>query len=128
MEKFKSIIYFKIFLLFSYNLHAASNSPSQTVPKVFENIEKEKIKKGGNDDLLNGLDKIKIKEDQLDQISVTIKSLVIIVSKELQNIINFDDYKKQLIGKSKGINELNLIAKKMTKDYQLNDFHLVRVI
>ena len=128
MEKFKSIIYFKIFLLFSYNLHAASNSPSQTVPKVFENIEKEKIKKGGNNDLLNGLDNIKIKEDQLDQISVTIKSLVIIVSKELQNIINFDDYKKQLIGKSKGINELNLIAKKMTKDYQLNDFPLVRVI
>ena len=128
MEKCKSIIYFKIFLLFSYNLHAASNSPSQTVPKVFENIEKEKIKKGGNNDLLNGLDNIKIKEDQLDQISVTIKSLVIIVSKELQNIINFDDYKKQLIGKSKGINELNLIAKKMTKDYQLNDFPLVRVI
>ena len=115
-------------MLFSYNLHVASNSPSQTVPKVFENIEKEKIKKGGNNDLLNGLDNIKIKEDQLDQISVTIKSLVIIVSKELQNIINFDDYKKQLIGKSKGINELNLIAKKMTKDYQLNDFPLVRVI
>ena len=77
---------------------------------------------------MNGLGNIKIKENQLDQISVTIKSLVVIASKELQNVINFDDYKNQLIGKSKSINELNLIAKKMTKDYQLNDFPLVRVI
>ena len=75
-----------------------------------------------DENLLNELGNIKIKENQLDQISVTIKSLVVIASKELQNVINFDDYKNQLIGKSKSINELNLIAKKMTKDYQLNDF------
>ena len=128
MEQFKSIIYFKIILLFSFSLHAASTSPSQTVPKVLEDIEKEKIKKRSDENLLNGLGNIKIKENQLDQISVTIKSLVVIASKELQNVINFDDYKNQLIGKSKSINELNLIAKKMTKDYQLNDFPLVRVI
>ena len=128
MEQLKSIIYFKIILLFSFNLHAASTSPSQTVPKVLEDIEKEKIKKRSDENLLNGLGNIKTKENQLDQISVTIKSLVVIASKELQNVINFDDYKNQLIGKSKSINELNLIAKKMTKDYQLNDFPLVRVI
>ena len=128
MEQLKSIIYFKIILLFSFSLHAASTSPSQTVPKVLEDIEKEKIKKRSDENLLNGLGNIKIKENQLDQISVTIKSLVVIASKELQNVINFDDYKNQLIGKSKSINELNLIAKKMTKDYQLNDFPLVRVI
>ena len=128
MEQLKSIIYFKIILLFSFSLHAASTSPSQTVPKVLEDIEKEKIKKRSDENLLNGLGNIKIKENQMDQISVTIKSLVVIASKELQNVINFDDYKNQLIGKSKSINELNLIAKKMTKDYQLNDFPLVRVI
>ena len=128
MEQLKSIIYFKIILLFSFSLHAASTSPSQTVPKVLEDIEKEKIKKRSDENLLNGLGNIKIKENQLDQISVTVKSLVVIASKELQNVINFDDYKNQLIGKSKSINELNLIAKKMTKDYQLNDFPLVRVI
>ena len=128
MEQFKSIIYFKIILLFSFSLHAASTSPSQTVPKVLEDIEKKKLKKRSDENLLNGLGNVKIKENQLDQISVTIKSLVVIASKELQNVINFDDYKNQLIGKSKSINELNLIAKKMTKDYQLNDFPLVRVI
>ncbi len=128
MEQLKSIIYFKIILLFSFSIHAASTSPSQTVPKVLEDIEKEKIKKRSDENLLNGLGNIKIKENQLDQISVTIKSLVVIASKELQNVINFDDYKNQLIGKSRSINELNLIAKKMTKDYQLNDFPLVRVI
>ena len=128
MEQLKSIIYFKIILLFSFSLHAASTSPSQTVPKVLEDIEKKKLKKRSDENLLNGLGNVKIKENQLDQISVTIKSLVVIASKELQNVINFDDYKNQLIGKSKSINELNLIAKKMTKDYQLNDFPLVRVI
>ena len=128
MEQLKSIIYLKIFLLFSFSLHAASTSPSQTVPKVLEDIEKKKLKKRSDENLLNGLGNVKIKENQLDQISVTIKSLVVIASKELQNVINFDDYKNQLIGKSKSINELNLIAKKMTKDYQLNDFPLVRVI
>ena len=30
----------------SKNIHAASTSPSQVVPKVFEQIEKDKIKKG----------------------------------------------------------------------------------
>ena len=128
MEKFKGIIYFIIFLLFGNNLHSASTSPSQTVPKIFEDIEKEKIKKQGEDNLINGLDNIKIKKDKLDQISIVVNSLVIIASQELQNIINFKTYKDQLIGKSKNINQLNSIAKKITKDYQLNGFPLVRVI
>ena len=126
MENLKSILYLIIFLLFGYSLHAASTSPSQTIPKVLENIEKEKIKKRGKENLLNGLDNIK--NNQLDQISVIVKSLVIVAPKELQNVINFDDYKIQLIGKSKSIKELSLISQKMTKDYQLNDFPLVRVI
>ena len=128
MEKFKGIIYFIIFLLFGNNLHSASTSPSQTVPKIFEDIEKEKIKKQGEDNLINGLDNIKIKKDKLDQISIVVNSLVIIASQELQNIISFKTYKDQLIGKTKNINQLNSIAKKITKDYQLNGFPLVRVI
>ena len=126
MENLKSIICLIIFLLFGYNLNAASTSPSQTVPKVFDDIEKEKIKKRGKENLLNGLDNIK--NNQLNQISVVVKSLVIVAPEELQNVINFDDYKSQLIGKSKSINELNLISQKMTKDYQLNNLPLVRVI
>ena len=47
MEKFKGIIYFIIFLLFGNNLHSASTSPSQTVPKIFEDIEKKKLKNKG---------------------------------------------------------------------------------
>ena len=101
MEKFKGIIYFIIFLLFGNNLHSASTSPSQTVPKIFEDIEKEKIKKQGEDNLINGLDNIKIKKDKLDQISIVVNSLVIIASQELQNIISFKTYNDQLIGKTK---------------------------
>ena len=91
-------------------------------------MKKEKIKKQGEDNLLNGLDNIKIKKDKLDQISIVVNSLVIIASQELQNIISFKTYKDQLIEKTKNINQLNSIAKKITKDYQLNGFPLVRVI
>ena len=41
---------------FSKNLNAASTSPSQTLPKVLEDIEKEKIKKLDNQELLKGLE------------------------------------------------------------------------
>ena len=90
---------------FSKNLNAASTSPSQTVPKVLEDIEKEKIKKRDNQELLKGLENTKIKREQLEQISVIVNSIVVIASKELQNIINFDIYKNQLVSKSTTINE-----------------------
>ena len=112
---------------YSKNLNVASTSPSQTVPKVLEDIEKEN-KKRDNQELLKGLENTKIKREQLDQISVIVNSIVVIASKELQNIINFDIYKKQLVSKSSTINELNMIANSMTKDYQSKDLPLVRVI
>ena len=131
MRKNRFTIFFFFFCTlfnFSKNLNAASTSPSQTVPKVLEDIEKEKIKKRDNQELLKGLENTKIKREQLDQISVIVDSIVVIASKELQNIINFDIYKNQLVSKSSTINELNMIANSMTKDYQSKDFPLVRVI
>ena len=95
----------------------------QTVPKVLEEIEKEKSKLD-NQEFFNGLKNIKKKSRQ---ISVVVKSLVII-AEELQNIVDFDTYKNQLIGKSKSINELNLIANMMTRDFRAKEFPLVRVI
>ena len=103
MRKNRFTIFFFVFCTlfnFSKNLNAASTSPSQTVPKVLEDIEKEKIKKRDNQDLLKDLENTKIKREQLDQISVIVNSIVVIASKELQNIINFDIYKNQLVGKS----------------------------
>ena len=128
MAKSKGIICVVILLLFSFQLNAASTSPSQTVPKVLEEIEKEKIKKLDNQEFFNGLKNIKKEEENLEQISVVVKSLVIIASEELQNIVDFDTYKNQLIGKSKSINELNLIANMMTRDFRAKEFPLVRVI
>ena len=96
MAKSKGIICVVILLLFSFQLNAASTSPSQTVPKVLEEIEKEKIKKLDNQEFFNGLKNIKKEEEKIEQISVVVKSLVIIASEELQNIFDFDTYKKQL--------------------------------
>ena len=131
MRKNRFTIFFFFFCAlvnYSKNLNAASTSPSQTVPKVLEDIEKEKIKKRDSQELLKGLENTKIKGEQLDQISVIVDSIVIIASKELQNIINFDIYKNQLVSRSSTINELNMIANSMTKDYQSKDLPLVRVI
>ena len=62
-QKAKSIICVVILLLFSFQLNAASTSPSQTVPKVLEDIEKEKNKKLDNhENLLNGLKILKLKK------------------------------------------------------------------
>ena len=113
---------------FSKNLIAATTLPSQTVPKVFEDIEKEKIQRSEDRELLNGLENIKKRKAQQEKIYVTVDSLVIIASKELQNAINFETYKNQLVRKSKSIDELNLLANRMTKDYQTKGFPLVRVI
>lgn len=113
---------------FSKNLIAATTLPSQTVPKVFEDIEKEKIQRREDRELLNGLENIKKRKAQQEKIYVTVDSLVIIASKKLQNVINFETFKNQLVGKSKSIDELNLLANRMTRDYQIKDFPLVRVI
>ena len=117
-----------MFFFFSKNLIAATTSPSQTVPKVLEDIEKEKIQRREDLEFLNSLENIKKRKAQQQKIYVKVDSLVIIASKELQNAINFETYKNQLVGKSKSIDELNLLANRMTKDYQTKDFPLVRVI
>lgn len=119
---------FFLFFFFSKNLIAATTLPSQTVPKVFEDIEKEKIQRREDRDLLNGLENIKKRKALQEKIYVMVESLVIIASKELQNVINFETYKNQLVGKSISIDELNFLANRMTKDYQTKDFPLVRVI
>ena len=113
---------------FSKNLIAATTLPSQTVPKVLEDIEKEKIQRREDLELLNSLENIKKRKAQQEKIYVTVDSLVIIASKKLQNVINFETFKNQLVGKSKSIDELNLLANRMTRDYQIKDFPLVRVI
>ena len=77
---------------------------------------------------MKGLENTKIKREQLEQISVIVNSIVVIASKELQNIINFDIYKNQLVSKSTTIIELNMIANRTTRDYQNKDLPLVRVI
>ena len=83
------LIFFCIFLNCFKNLKAATTSPSQTVPKVLDEIEKEKIKKRGDQELFNGLNDIKKNKVQQEQITVIVDSLVIIAPNELQNIINF---------------------------------------
>ena len=122
------VFFFLFLLLFSKNLNAETTLPSQTVPKVFEDIERKKIQRRENRELLNGLENIKKSKVQQEKIYVTVDSLVIIAPKELQNVINFETYKNQLMGKSKSIYELNLLANTITKDYQTKDLPLVRVI
>ena len=93
-NSFKIIwVFFCISLNFFKNLNAATTSPSQTVPKVLEEIEKEKIKKNDGKELFNDLENIKKNKVKQEQITVVVDSLVIIAPNELQNIINFEIYR-----------------------------------
>jgi len=119
-----------ILILFTWRneLESATTSPSQIVPKVFEEIEKEKIKKLDKENILKDLNKIDSDDQKPDKIEVVVESIVIIAPKNLQKIIVFDKYKKELVGKKKNIDDLNGVSRKMTQEFGLNDFPLVRVI
>ena len=119
-----------ILILFTWRneLEGATTSPSQIVPKVFEEIEKEKIKKLDKENILKDLNKIDSDDQKPDKIEVVVESIVIIAPKNLQKIIVFDKYKKELVGKKKNIDDLNGVSRKMTREFGLNNFPLVRVI
>ena len=119
-----------ILILFTWRneLEGATTSPSQIVPKVFEEIEKEKIKKLDKENILKDLNKIDSDDQKPDKIEVVVESIVIIAPKNLQKIIVFDKYKKELVGKKKNIDDLNGVSRKMTQEFGLNNFPLVRVI
>ena len=119
-----------ILILFTWRneLEGATTSPSQIVPKVFEEIEKEKIKKLDKENILKDLKKIDSDDQKPDKIEVVVESIVIIAPKNLQKIIVFDKYKKELVGKKKNIDDLNGVSRKMTQEFGLNNFPLVRVI
>ena len=119
-----------ILILFTWRneLEGATTSPSQIVPKVFEEIEKEKIKKLDKENILKDLNKIDSDDQKPDKIEVVVESIVIIAPKNLQKIIVFDKYKKELVGKKKNIGDLNGVSRKMTQEFGLNNFPLVRVI
>ena len=102
-----------ILILFTWRneLEGATTSPSQIVPKVFEEIEKEKIKKLDKKNILKDLNKIDSDDQKPDKIEVVVESIVIIAPKNLQKIIVFDKYKKELVGKKKSIDDLNGVSR-----------------
>lgn len=128
MKNVIKVLFILILFTWRNELEGATTSPSQIVPKVFEEIEKEKIKKLDKENILKDLNKIDSDDQKPDKIEVVVESIVIIAPKNLQKIIVFDKYKKELVGKKKNIDDLNGVSRKMTQEFGLNDFPLVRVI
>ena len=128
MRNVIKLLFILILLTWRNELKSATTSPSQIVPKVFEEIEKEKIKKLDKENILKDLNKIDPDDQKPDKIEVVVESIVIIAPKNLQKIILFDKYKKELVGKKKNIDDLNGVSRKMTREFGLNNFPLVRVI
>ncbi len=98
------------------------------VPKVFEKIEKDKIKKGEQDNLLKDLNNLQKKVNKNEEITVSIQSIVIISPKELQKVLDFKVYEKELVGKTLNVENLNSVARKITQEYKNIGYPLVRVI
>ena len=128
MRNVIKLLFILILFTWRHELEGATTSPSQIVPKVFEEIEKEKIKKLDKENILKDLNKIDSDDQKPDKIEVVVESIVIIAPKNLQKIIVFDKYKKELVGKKKNIDDLNGVSRKMTQEFGLNNFPLVRVI
>ena len=116
-----------IFIVFE-NIRAASTSPSQVVPKVFEQIEKDNIKKREQENLLKDLYNPQENVNKNEEITVLIQSIVIISPKELQKVIDFRVYEKELVGKTLNVESLNTVARKITQEYKNIGYPLVRVI
>ena len=61
-----------VILIVFKNIHAANTSPSQVVPKVFEQIEKGNIKKGEQENLLKDLNNLQKEVNKNEEITVSI--------------------------------------------------------
>ena len=125
-----SIIVIFSWLIFLINDAYAGNPrvPSQALPKMFRG-------QAGPDyyDMKRQLDALpdiapkKILEQQEDTgIKITPETLIILAPKELQNIIEIEEYKTEIIGKEQSISQLYDLALRIEQDYNRKGFPLVR--
>ena len=126
---------FQLLLLVFFGLvstklsHAAPQTPSQALPKMFQKppgIDYYQFKKQEN--LIPQIPPVEVTQQQDTGIKINLKSLIILAPKELQNIIDKEKYYKMTIGVPQSINDLYNIAYEIEQDFNQKGYPLVRVI
>lgn len=116
-------------LLFNTSVVANPRTPSQALPKMFQDPPSAgyyEMKK--QDAIIPKIPEIPIEQQEDTGIIITPQTLIILAPTELQNIISMDKYQKKIIGKEQNISELYNLALEIEKDYNEKGFPLVRVV
>ena len=131
---------FQIFLsmlviVFLFNLLASSKAfavnprvPSQALPKMFRGQagpDYYDIKKQ-EEVLPDVLPKKSLNQQEDTGVRITPETLIILAPKELQNIIDIDNYRKKLIGVEQSVKQLYELALSIEQEYNQKGYPLVR--
>ena len=113
-----SLTVFLAFSFFSKLLNAASQTPSQAIPKEFQrpNIFQD-YKSRKQNDLLPEVRKITPSQEQIGKIKIYPKRLIILAPEELQNKVNFKIYQEKITGKYQSIEDLYKLASEITREF-----------
>jgi len=132
----KSYVFSCVFYLFiTYligwtNVHSAvPRTPSQSLPQMFQRpdiTDFYEFKK--QDKIIPALPAINVKQQSDVGISIIPETIIILAPEILQNVINLEKYKEQLVGKKQDIESLYSVALQIEQDFNLQGFPLVRVI
>ncbi len=124
-----SLTVFLAFSFFSKLLNAASQTPSQAIPKEFQrpNIFQD-YKSRKQNDLLPDVRKLTPSQEQIGKIKIYPKRLIILAPEELQNKVNFKIYQEKITGKYQSIEDLYKLASEITREFNRIGYPLVRAI
>ncbi len=115
--------------IFVSHSHAANpRTPSQALPKMFRgqaSPDYYDLKKQG--EILPNLDVKQPIEQQSDTgIKIVPETLIILAPKELQNIIDIDNYKKDIVGTEQTVQNLYDLAIRIEREFNSKGYPLVR--
>lgn len=116
-------------LMFQHVLGATPRTPSQALPKMFQqpsSADYYEMKR--QDAIIPRIPEIEIKQQENIGITITPETLIILAPIELQKIISVDKYQKMIIGMEQSISDLYNIALEIEKDFNEKGYPLVRVI
>ena len=112
----------------SHSYAANPRTPSQALPKMFRgqaSPDYYDLKKQG--EILPNLDVKEPIEQQSDTgIKIVPETLIILAPKELQNIIDIDNYKKDIVGTEQTVQNLYDLAIRIEREFNSKGYPLVR--
>ena len=123
------------FVLLSYLISwsntysAAPRTPSQSLPKMFQRpdiIDFYEFKK--QEQVIPALPSIELEQQSDTGITIIPETIIILAPEILQNVIDLNKYKEQLVGQEQNIKSLYSVALQIEQDFNLKGFPLVRVI